>query len=67
MKRALKPGGQVIMLDYHRKELPVGPPLEEKIDRDELVRQIEGAGLRLQQEHTFLPYQYFLVFVVQAR
>ena len=55
------------MLDYHRKVLPVGPPLEEKIDRDEIVRQMEGAGFRLQEEHTFLPYQYFLVFVVQPR
>ena len=55
MKKMLKPGGQVIMLDYHRKELPVGPPLEEKIDRGALVKQMEGAGYSLIEEHTFLP------------
>jgi ubiquinone/menaquinone biosynthesis C-methylase UbiE len=26
MKKMLKPGGQIIVIDYHKKELPVGPP-----------------------------------------
>src|SRR5262245_18931142 len=62
MKNMLKPGGQVIMIDFHKKELPVGPPLEMKIAREDLVRQMEAHGFRLIKEHTFLPYQYFLVF-----
>jgi hypothetical protein len=33
-----------------------------KIAREDLVKQMEGAGFRLAAEHTFLPYQYFLVF-----
>jgi ubiquinone/menaquinone biosynthesis C-methylase UbiE len=62
MKRILKPGGQVVMIDYHKRELPVGPPVEIKIARDDLVRQMEANGFQLAKEHTFLPYQYFLVF-----
>jgi len=62
MKRILKPGGQVVMIDYHKRELPVGPPVEIKIARDELVRQMEANGFQLAKEHTFLPYQYFIVF-----
>jgi hypothetical protein len=27
-----------------------------------LLRQMQEHGFRLVQEHTFLPYQYFLVF-----
>jgi ubiquinone/menaquinone biosynthesis C-methylase UbiE len=62
MKKQLKPGGQVVMIDFHKKELPVGPPADMKISREDLLKQMEGAGYRLAKEHTFLPYQYFLVF-----
>jgi ubiquinone/menaquinone biosynthesis C-methylase UbiE len=62
MKRMLKPGGQVVHIDFQKRELPIGPPMEMKIAREDLVKQMEGAGFRLAAEHTFLPYQYFLVF-----
>lgn len=62
MKKMLKPGGQVVMIDFQKRELPVGPPLDMKIAREDLVRQMETNGFRLAREHTFLPYQYFLVF-----
>lgn len=62
VKKMLKPGGQLVMIDFQKRELPVGPPLEMKIAREDLVRQLERAGFQLSKEHTFLPYQYFLVF-----
>lgn len=62
IKRMLKPGGEIIMIDFHKKELPVGPPMQMKIAREDLIRQMESNGFRLTKEHTFLPYQYFLVF-----
>jgi ubiquinone/menaquinone biosynthesis C-methylase UbiE len=62
IKRMLKPGGQVVHIDFQKRDLPLGPPSSMKIARDDLVRQMEGAGFRLAAEHTFLPYQYFLVF-----
>jgi ubiquinone/menaquinone biosynthesis C-methylase UbiE len=62
MKRMLKPGGQVVMIDFQKTELPVGPPLAMKIAREDLVRQMQASGFDLAKEHTFLPYQYFLVF-----
>jgi arsenite methyltransferase len=64
VKRMLKPGGEVVMIDFHKKDLPVGPPLQMKIAREDVIRQMETNGFRLAKEHTFLPYQYFLVFVV---
>ena len=30
-----------------------------------VMKQMETAGFRLAAEHTFLPYQYFLVFAVR--
>jgi ubiquinone/menaquinone biosynthesis C-methylase UbiE len=65
LKRMLKPGGQVVMIDFQKTELPVGPPLAMKIAREDLVRQMQAAGFVLAKEHTFLPYQYFLVFTAR--
>jgi ubiquinone/menaquinone biosynthesis C-methylase UbiE len=65
MKRMLRPGGQVVMIDFQKRELPVGPPVSMKIAREDLVKQMEAAGFHLAAEHGFLPYQYFLVFAVR--
>jgi arsenite methyltransferase len=62
MKKTLKPDGDVVMIDFHKKELPVGPPLQARIAREDLIKQMETNGFMLTKEYTFLPYQYFLVF-----
>ena len=59
---ALKPGGRLAIVDFHKREAPVGPALAMKIAREDLVREVESSGFRLVQEHSFLPHQYFLVF-----
>lgn len=63
VRKMLKPGGEVIMIDFHKRKQPVGPPLPMRIAREDLLQQMESNGFHLKQEHTFLPYQYFLVFV----
>jgi ubiquinone/menaquinone biosynthesis C-methylase UbiE len=65
MKASLLPGGEVVMIDFHKRDMPVGPPVEMKIAREDLVNQMESNGFTLAKEHTFLPYQYFLVFKVK--
>jgi arsenite methyltransferase len=61
LKKALKAGGQVVVVDFQKKETP-GPPMEMRVSREDVVREFEQNGYRLMKEHTFLPYQYFLVF-----
>jgi predicted methyltransferase len=62
LKKALRPGGQIVIIDFQKKKTPVGPPMEMRLPRDEVVRELEQNGFRLLKEHAFLPYQYFLVF-----
>jgi ubiquinone/menaquinone biosynthesis C-methylase UbiE len=64
MKKMLRPGGRVVVLDYRKEPLPVGPPPEMKVAREETIGHMESAGFKLHTEHTFLPYQYFLVFTL---
>jgi ubiquinone/menaquinone biosynthesis C-methylase UbiE len=65
MKKMLKVGGQVVMIDFNKEQTPVGPPMEMRISRNDLLKEMEANGFRLAGEHTFLPHQYFLVFVVK--
>ena len=62
MRGALTEKGSIIVIDFLKKPLPVGPAMEHKIDRDFVVREMEQIGFNLVREETFLPYQYFLVF-----
>ena len=65
LNKMLKPRGQVVMIDFKKVETPVGPPIEMRIDRDDVVKEMETNGFRLEAGHMFLPYQYFLVFKVK--
>jgi ubiquinone/menaquinone biosynthesis C-methylase UbiE len=61
LQAALRPGGQLAIIDFHKRELPVGPPVDHKFAREDCLEQIRAAGLQLVTEHDLLPYQYFLV------
>lgn len=63
--QALKPGGRVIVIDFKKKALPVGPPPEDKLAREEVIAEFRAAGYRLRRDHDFLPYQHFLEFVAE--
>ena len=61
LARLLRAGGRLVNVDFHRRETPVGPPIERRIARETFLRDAGRAGLRLVRELTFLPYQYCLV------
>ncbi len=65
LKKMLKPGGEVVMIDFKKEKTPVGPPMEMRIQRDDLVREMESNGFEVAAEHKFLEYQYFLAFKVK--
>ncbi len=60
--RALKPQGRVGIVDFRKDGYGPGPPLEERVDPDTIIRDAEAAGLEIFRRETFLPYQFFLVF-----
>jgi ubiquinone/menaquinone biosynthesis C-methylase UbiE len=62
VRQTLKPSGRVGIVDYRKDGFGPGPPLEERVDPDAILRDATAAGLRLLKLETFLPFQFFLVF-----
>jgi ubiquinone/menaquinone biosynthesis C-methylase UbiE len=62
LARALKPGGRIVVIDFYKKDLPVGPPVSMKLSDQEVIAELGQAGFRLVKRLDTLPYQYFLFF-----
>jgi SAM-dependent methyltransferase len=63
----LTPRGRIAIVDFHERELPVGPPPDHKLARTDAIASVKEAGLRLIREEEFLPYQYFLLAGAASR
>ena len=59
---ALRPDGRIGVVDFKLEGGGPGPPTEERVGPEVVVRDAGAAGLRLLTQETFLPYQYFLIF-----
>jgi len=62
LRRFLRPDGRVAIVDWQKRELPVGPAMDHKLPREQVLDEMQASGFRLAAEHTMLPYQYFLIF-----
>ncbi len=62
LKKVLRPGGRVAVVDFVVGDIPVGPPADHKLSRDHVLGEFETIGYRLVDEPGILPYQYVLIF-----
>ena len=62
LEKNLTPEGRVAVIDFRMGELPVGPPPEDRVSRDDVIAEFEKAGWRFVAESVALPYQYVLIF-----
>jgi SAM-dependent methyltransferase len=58
---SLKPGGRLAVIDF-RLDSPEGPPKAARIAPERVKAELAKSGYALEEEHGFLPRQYFLIF-----
>ncbi len=61
VKSGLKQGGELIIIDYFKKDIPVGPPRGHKISRDVVIDELAKAGFAdIDTDIEMLKYQYVI-------
>lgn len=67
LQQALAADGRVAVVDWEKRPLPVGPEMDHKLAREQVVDEMKRAGYSLVEEPAILPYQYMLIFRPRAR
>ena len=62
IKNKFRPDGKLVIVDFRKGDLPVGPPDKQKISPKHVIKELEKAGFVLTQHQEDLPYQYMLTF-----
>ena len=64
VKNGLKPNGSLVIIDYVKSDIPVGPPTEHKVAMDDILAELKKAGFtNFDINVNLLPYQ----FIITAR
>ncbi|MDR4504607.1 MAG: methyltransferase domain-containing protein [Candidatus Scalindua sp.] len=63
VKNDLHLHGKLVIIDWDpRKPSPFGPPKEEKVPEEIVLKEAEEAGFTFVERHEFMPYHYLLLF-----
>lgn len=64
VKKGIKSGGSLVIIDYVKSDIPVGPPTEHKVSMDLIIAELKKAGFTsFDINVNLLPYQ----FIITAR
>lgn len=61
LKESIRAGGNIIIIDFKKKETPFGPAIEERIDAKDVEKELKEAGYTvLAIDDESLEYQYII-------
>lgn len=60
--KGLAPGGRLLIIDFKKNSLPIGPPENYKVAHNQAERELREAGFGIEQiDKTSLDYQYIIL------
>jgi len=59
--RLLAPGGRLLLLEWKKEEMPVGPPVGDRLTPSDAERWLAGAGLRITDRFEPNVYHYGVI------
>ena len=65
LKKYMHPQASLVVVDFKKGDLPVGPSDEMKLAETEVIKELTETGYRLLPNSVELPYQYILVFNIE--
>jgi hypothetical protein len=63
VRRALKPGGRLVLIEYRGEDPTVPIKPEHKMTLKQVREELEPMGFRVQETFDFLPRQHVIVLV----
>ncbi|MEE4299003.1 MAG: class I SAM-dependent methyltransferase [Pseudomonadales bacterium] len=61
VREGLAPGGELVVIDFVKRDVPVGPPPRMKLSAERVVEELRAAGYeRIEVDRELLPYQYLI-------
>jgi ubiquinone/menaquinone biosynthesis C-methylase UbiE len=62
IKRILKNNGKIAVIEFHKRETKMGPPIEHRLGKDEVQEMLRAAGFIVQEEFDLGNNLYCMVF-----
>ena len=62
VRRSLKPGGRVAIIECYKDRGLIGPELADRLYETQIIDEMKKAGFILIQRFDFLPKEYFFLF-----
>ncbi|MCK0192505.1 class I SAM-dependent methyltransferase [Arenibacter sp. F20364] len=61
VKKGTKETGELVLIDFFKTEVPVGPPTDHKVSIDQVIAELKKAGYtNFEVNVDLLPYQYII-------
>ncbi|MBP6810431.1 MAG: class I SAM-dependent methyltransferase [Saprospiraceae bacterium] len=62
LHKGIAPGGQLLIIDFKKNNLPVGPPDEFKVSLTQVEHELSAAGFKIKKvDKDMLDYQYIIL------
>lgn len=61
VSRLLRPDGTVVVIEWEKRDGGEGPPVDERVSSEEMLKDAEAAGLHVAEQRALNEQQYLLV------